>query len=120
VGLSKLAQLQQESLEMIEHEAGYSVTRKSLHFPGLVIGVAVPSDNPNGYLVSGAAISETRWKSLTLFRPGQTVRQVQRLLGTPAADDSGLKAWYGTETSGVSFKVSHGQVVAVIYQCYTG
>jgi hypothetical protein len=75
---------------------------------------------PQDYLVSGAAISETRWKSLTPFRPGQTVRQVQRLLGTPAADDSGLKAWYGTETSGVSFKVSHGQVVAVIYQCYTG
>ena len=120
VGLTKLAQLQQERLEMIEQDAGYTVTRKDLHFPGLVIGVAVPSSSPNRYLVSGAAISQMRWKSLAPFRPGQTVQQVQKLLGKSAADDSGLKASYGSETSDVSFKVSEGRVVEVIYQCYTG
>lgn len=105
---------------MVESEPGYTITRKSLHFPGLVVGVAVPSDNPDGYLVSGVNITEARWKSLGPFFPGQTIKQVQTLLGRPAARDSELKASYGTETSNVSFKVRNGHLVEVVYQCYTG
>jgi hypothetical protein len=118
--LARLARIDHEHIASVEQEDGYTVTRKDIIYPGLTLGVAVPGNRPDGYLVSGADVRSARWRSLSPFGVGQSVRAVRGTLGQPAAGDRSLRRAYGNETSSVSFKVSNGRITEVHYQCYTG
>ena len=117
---TQLGPLVEERIELIEEEPGHRIVRKDLYFPGLVLGVVVPSDDPNRYMVSGAHITDRRWKSLAPFAVGQTLQSARKLLGRPAASDRDLKATYGTESSSITFETSGGILRGIVYTCYTG
>jgi hypothetical protein len=118
--VESLSPHKRERIELIEDEITYKVVRKDLYFPGLTLGVVVPSNRRNAYLISYARITSSRWKNLSPFYIGQPVHSAARRLLPESQTDLRLERRYGMETSTVRFEIKKGRIVEVIYDCYTG
>ena len=118
--VSQLASLKREYLDLVGREPGYTATRKDLEFRGLSLGVVIPSNKPNSYLISGAEITGAQWKALIPFYVGESIESVRHKLDSEGSRDPQLRMAYGTESSTVAFRTSARRVVAIIYSCFTG
>lgn len=119
--LMALAPLRQEVVHGVEAGEGFTITRKTLRFDGLAIGVVTFSNDAQRYWLASAEVRSTAWQHLTPFRLRQSIEDVRKRLGTVAQDDQYLRSIYAGESDSVRFESTRrGRVTAVLYECYTG
>jgi hypothetical protein len=99
---------------------GYSISRKTLEFDGLVLQLIVFSNDKQRYMLASAEISSPRWSIAGPFRIGASLADTRTLLGKAAQDDEGLHAEYGGDVDSLRFEQLGGRVSKISYQCYTG
>ncbi|RQP26293.1 hypothetical protein [Piscinibacter terrae] len=118
--LMRLGRVQQESVQGVEQWEGYTATRKTVSFPGLVLGIVTFSNQADRYMLSSAEISAATWQKLSPYAVGQPVKAVRSVLGAASADDTELRSTYTGENDSIRFETVGGKVSKIVYQCYTG
>jgi len=118
--LMRLGRVQQETVQGTERWEGYTATRKTVSFQGLVLGIVTFSNQADRYMLSSAEISSASWQKLSPYVVGQPVKTVRSVLGAAAADDEQLRSTYTGESDSIRFETTGGKVSKVVYQCYTG
>lgn len=115
-----MARLIREAVSEVERWDGYTVTRKTLYFDGLELGVIDISNDPASLMVTHADITSAKWNHLLPFKIRQPVSVARSVLGGLAKDDAALSRSYSSDGDSVQFRTSNGLVVGVSYSCYSG
>lgn len=118
--LRVMAPLLREEVVEVEHADGYTVTRKTLYFEGLELGIADFSNDPSKWMLTHAELSGAKWNHRSPFKLGQPVSRAHSLLGAAAKGDGGLKRSYGGDGDSLEIRSSAGLVTGVSYRCYSG
>jgi hypothetical protein len=115
-----LGKIQKDVVGEVEQWDGYSATRKTIHFPGLVLGVVTFSNDPNRYLLSYAEVSDAKWNKLSPFPIGAQLSAIRKLMGPVTNDVPLLNVEFVSESDGVKFLFKEERLAKVTYDCYTG
>ena len=118
--LLAMSSVQSEQELQVEQWDGYTATRKTIRFKGLVVGLVTYSNDSKRYSLTSVEIRSSSWASLSPFRVGQSTAEVRQKLGGAGEDDSNLRSVYAGENESVHFETRASHVTAVIYECYTG
>jgi hypothetical protein len=118
--LRSLGTLLREETAEVEQWDGYTATRKTLFFDGLVLGVVEFSHAPTQVMVTHVEISRPEWNRLVPFKLGQSTDAVRTRLGPGAKGDVALERTYGSEADSVEFRSISGIVAHISYSCYSG
>jgi hypothetical protein len=115
-----IGKLLHEEISEVEHWNDDTVTRTTLYFDGLELGIAVSSNDPVRWLITRAIVTSPIWNHIMPFRIAQPVSVARKVLGKSAKGDKDLSRTYGSEAGGLQFRTSAGTVTAITYSCYSG
>ena len=115
-----LGKVLREEVSEVEEGDGYTATRKTIHFPGLSLGLVEFSNDPSRLMITFADITAAEWNRLSPFKVRKPVAEARALLGEAAANDPDLKKSYGGESDSIQIQSSRGVVMGVSYSCYSG
>jgi hypothetical protein len=118
--IRSIGKLLDEEISEVEHWNDDTVTRTTLYFDGLELGIAESSNDPARLLVTRAIVTSPKWNHIMPFKIGRPVSAARKVLGKSAQGDKDLSRSYGSEAGSLQFRTSAGTVTAITYSCYSG
>lgn len=118
--IRSIGKLLGEEIAEVEHWNDDTVTRTTLYFDGLELGIAESSNDPARWLITRAIVTSPKWNHIMPFKIGRPVSAARKVLGWSGKGDKDLSRTYSSDADSLQFRTSAGTVTAITYSCYSG